>query len=227
MNEEILQRAAGTDQNERSLAVDQVLDSPPRNSTRSSTRGRTAVLRRPFGRRTAEAWRSRPRTVKPIWAPGLKLDEDQTGHRRGSVTAQRWARIKGGLRPGIGDARPERPAFLDSACGSDVEFARRVGATAGGKRPAPTPSLHSPQMNSSRPSSISDAWRSGGASAHRKARWRRRRGRVYKARDTRLNVFVAVKLLRGWLPGDHIVSAASPGARTASSLNKPNVRDIS
>jgi Tol biopolymer transport system component/serine/threonine protein kinase len=142
------------------------------------------------------------------------------------VTPQRWARIKEVFGPALETPKADRPAFLDSACGSDVELRaelERLLAESDGTNT----SLHSP-ANDFLNAAVELA--PGDMVAHYRIEGKLGEGGVgvvYKARDTRLNRFVAVKLLRTARPGDQDhIRRFTQEARTASGLNHPNIVTI-
>jgi serine/threonine protein kinase/Tol biopolymer transport system component len=142
------------------------------------------------------------------------------------MTPERWARIKEIFGAALEKPEGERAAFLDDACGTDTSLRREVQrllAEQGGKdlespvvgilRQAAAPSLAVGSMLSHY--RIDSKLGEGGM------------GEVYKARDTHLDRFVAIKVL----PRERVADPERKRrfvqeAKAASALNHPNIITI-
>ncbi len=130
MNEEIFNRAAGADQTEEILAVDEIL---ARLAELDPQQARMVELRY-FGglsvEETAEAMAISARTVKRDWAMAKGMDEDPTGAAGGSHDAGALGRIKE-----IFGAALETPEVRTARL-PRFRLRRRRGVARGGGAPA-------------------------------------------------------------------------------------------
>jgi eukaryotic-like serine/threonine-protein kinase len=136
------------------------------------------------------------------------------------MTPERWARIKDVFADALDLGAAERAAFLDSACGGDLDLRREVdrllaqaGATL--KSPAGQILTQAPLVNA------------GEMLAHYRVEGKLGQGgmgSVYRAYDTRLERPVALKVLPpNQFAGPEQKERLIGEARAASALNHPNI----
>jgi serine/threonine protein kinase len=145
------------------------------------------------------------------------------------MTSQRWERTKEILEQTLRLAADERQAYLEAACGSDVDLRSEVVSLiasheeAGSQflraaapdvlRLAPPRTLHSGTKLG--PYEIVELLGAGGM------------GEVYRARDARLDRMVAIKILPAAFSADRDrLQRFAQEARSASALNHPNIITI-
>ena len=138
------------------------------------------------------------------------------------MAPERWQRIEQLYHAALEQTPERRSAFLQEASGGDEELQREVESLLQqpdeGVLDEPAwRALDNPLKTGAQlgPYEILGPIGEGGM------------GMVYKARDTRLNRFVAIKLLRAGYPGDEDrIRRFTREARTASGLNHPNIVTI-
>ena len=134
------------------------------------------------------------------------------------MTPQRWSRIKEVFGAALEKPEPERPAFLDSACGGDAELRAEVERLLAKSDAAGMPSPASGFLNAARELAPGDAV------AHYRIEARLGEGGmgvVYKASDTRLGRSVALKFIKA-----QFSRLWEREARAVAALNHPHIATL-
>jgi len=139
------------------------------------------------------------------------------------MTPQRWTRIKEVFGTALETPEPERPAFLDSACGRDAELRADVERLLAESDAA---SLHSPASGFL---NAAAELAPGDTVAHYRIEARLGEGGmgvVYKAWDERLQRAVAIKTIRGVREGEEARKGLWREARSLARVSHPNVCQV-
>ena len=139
------------------------------------------------------------------------------------MTPERWQQVRDVLHSAMQLPSADRPAFLDRHCNGDTALRKEVDELLAGDDQVLVGFLESPALGQlapqSQPSAASTALPAGtklGPYVVQSLLGAGGMGEVYKARDTRLNRTVAIKVLPQSLSAD-------PGARAISALQHPNI----
>jgi serine/threonine protein kinase len=139
------------------------------------------------------------------------------------MTPQRWSRIKEVVGVALETPEPERPAFLDSACGGDAELRAEVERLLTESDAPILPSPASGFLNAARELAPGDTV------AHYRIEAKLGEGGmgvVYKAWDQRLERAVAIKTLRGVGEGEEARRRLWHEARSLARVSHPNVCQV-
>jgi len=139
-----------------------------------------------------------------------------------SMTPERWQQIKAVLEQALETPQQERSAFLDQACSDDVEMRKELDSLLKSSEDVRSGFLHSPippvtLISGSRIGEyeVRTLVGSGGM------------GEVYRARDTRLDRDVAIKVLPTYLSSDRDrLQRFEQEAQATAALNHPNILSV-
>jgi serine/threonine-protein kinase len=138
------------------------------------------------------------------------------------MTPERWQQIKAILEQALETPEQERSAFLDQACAADAEMRQELDSLLKSNEEIRSGFLHStiPPVTLIRGSMIGEyevrsLVGSGGM------------GEVYRARDTRLDRDVAIKVLPAYLSSDRDrLRRFEQEAQATAALNHPNILSV-
>lgn len=138
------------------------------------------------------------------------------------MTPERWQQIKAVLEQALETPQQERSAFLDQACSDDVEMRKELDSLLKSSEDVRSGFLHSPippvtLISGSRIGEyeVRTLVGSGGM------------GEVYRARDTRLDRDVAIKVLPTYLSSDRDrLQRFEQEAQATAALNHPNILSV-
>ena len=138
------------------------------------------------------------------------------------MTPERWQQIKAVLEQALETPQQERSAFLDQACAADAEMRKELDSLLRSDEEVRSGFLHStiPPVTLIRGNRIGEyevrgLVGSGGM------------GEVYRARDTRLDRDVAIKVLPAYLSSDRDrLRRFEQEAQATAALNHPNILSV-
>jgi len=150
--------------------------------------------------------------------------------------AERWKRVEELYHTALEQPESDRKAFLESACAQDETLRREVESLLGYEQQAADfieqPALKVAALrlvevtaSDSRETDLPAGTRLGSYEVISLLDTGGM-GKVYRARDTRLGRDVALKMLIGGVPAPERVKRFEREARTAGSLNHPNVLTV-